>query len=455
MSTKQNISTAAVVLILIAAVTGNAAAVTMTVANATGYTGETIQVQITVDDPVGIAGAAFTLLYDPSLISVSVESTFFDTFANQFSGTPAEGTDSVTIGDETYYQPMITNEIPTGRRVAAARALAETDAANTMLFTLNVSLVGNCTPPQIQIPIALTATVLNNTDAGYAPEGETIPMLVGADPSVADLTDPAAFPIILDPPKGIGGTQNGVVTFLCDLNLDTDGDGLPDWWEVKYSQLYPTADNLDRTKSDSDGDGTPDGDEDFDGDGSTNSDEYNNDTNPFGSAAIALKKGFNMISIPDVSQNPELKEWVPSFGNASEIEKIRVYDAEQEKFLSFLPGDSNNPSFELKGGEGLIVHARQDKELVFDLTRCAALNLKSGFNLIGIGCSAPGYSAFQLLSALGAENASGVQRYVPEKGAFETADFDGAGQHVGIDFPIVPGEGYFLFMKQEVSGFNP
>jgi len=47
----------------------------------------------------------------------------------------------------------------------------------------------------------------------------------------------------------------------------------------------------------------------------------------------------------------------------------------------------------------------------------------------------------------------GIRRYSTEKGAFETAGFDLDGQLVGIDFPIIPAEGYFIFMKQEVLGF--
>ena len=79
--------------------------------------------------------------------------------------------------------------------------------------------------------------------------------------------------------------------------------------------------------------------------------------------------------------------------------------------------------------------------------------LKQGFNLIGIACPADGYTAFQLLTDLTFENAVSIQRFDPHTGTFETAAFQSDGQLVGTDFPITPGEGYFIFMKQELSGF--
>ena len=41
-----------------------------------------------------------------------------------------------------------------------------------------------------------------------------------------------------------------------------------------------------------------------------------------------------------------------------------------------------------------------------------------------------------------------IQRYNPAKGEFETATYDTSGQPLGVDFLIVPGEGYFVYMKK-------
>ena len=163
---------------------------------------------------------------------------------------------------------------------------------------------------------------------------------------------------------------------------------------------------------------------------------------------VHLKKGFNLIAIPaDVTKQPDLRDWLPMLGNSSEIEKVMVYDGQAGKFITLIPGDPSNPGFTLEGGEGLIVYAMQDKEITFTSVLCSTHYLRPGFNLVGFACPENGYSAYQLLNNLGYENISSIQRYSTDKGVFETAGFGPDGQVVGVDFPIVRGEGYFIFMK--------
>ena len=163
---------------------------------------------------------------------------------------------------------------------------------------------------------------------------------------------------------------------------------------------------------------------------------------------IHLKKGFNLIAIPeDVTSMPDLKDWLPVLGDSLKIKKVMVYDGQAGKFITLIPGDTSNPGFILKGGEGLIVYAKQDKDITFTSILCSTLNLKPGFNLVGFTCFANGYSAYQLLTVLGNGNVSSIQRYATEKGGFETAGFGPDGQLAGLDFSIVAGEGYFIYMK--------
>jgi hypothetical protein len=231
---------------------------------------------------------------------------------------------------------------------------------------------------------------------------------------------------------------------LDSIDPDDDNDGMPDAWEVHYS-LDPLVDD---TLLD------PDNDTD------TNLQEYqagSDPTNPLSypkATSVYLKKGFNLTAIlAEVSFENDLRDWLPVMGNISEIEKVMAYDTQAGKYEMLIPEDPSNPGVIIQGGNGLIVYAKQDKEVIYTSVLCSTLDLNQGFNLIGIGCPPENYTAFQLLTALGSSNVASVQRYSTETGMFETAGFDQSNPS-GVDFSIVAGEGYFIYMKQAVLGFG-
>jgi hypothetical protein len=224
------------------------------------------------------------------------------------------------------------------------------------------------------------------------------------------------------------------VTLTIFSGGDSDGDGLTDEEEIALG--------TNPFKADTDGDGYNDGEEVNAGTDPLSKTSYPAET------AISLKPGFNLIAIPeDITSMPDLNEWLPIIGDHTEIEKVLVYDDQAGQFVTLIPGDPSNPSFILQGGEGLIVYAKQDKAITFTTVRCSPLDLTPGFNLVGFACPEDGYSAHQLLNDLGSEKVASIQRYSTEKGGFETAGFDLDGELVGVDFPIVPGEGYFIYRK--------
>ncbi len=258
-------------------------ALTMTAGNSSGDLDETVQVQISVDDPTGVAGAAFTITYDTDNITLTgITSTFFDTFQNQWNDIspvpdPMPPT-SVEVDGVAYDQPLIKNDLTSGAMLAAARSVPA-DSSNNILFTLSFEL--NEGAPHGIYSVGITQSIINNTDAGYDESGEYIPVLMGSDLS-REAADPLAYPVLLDPTDvSIGGTLvAGSVTFGIVPGTDTDGDGIPDDGDNSgqvdnYCSNGSTTDcddncryvsNPDQLDTDSDGLGNMcDGDDDNDG----------------------------------------------------------------------------------------------------------------------------------------------------------------------------------------------
>ena len=263
------------------------------------------------------------------------------------------------------------------------------------------------------------------------------------------------------------GTQPG----LCDI-LDwgptpVDGPvqaaGLP----LVYNQTYYVTVHTKNGAGLWSGDGTSNGITlldplaDSDGDGITNQDEVASKSDPFdqfsylASGSVGTSGGFNLISLRgDLEEildnnNPTAFHVLNLLGGPDKIIRIQKIDSafglvKEAHYAGAVPAGED---FSIVPGDGLIVYGRMDMVIPFTSVVCPSLNLHTGTNLVGFPCSASGLTAFQLLVDLGGETAvNSIQRYNPATGRFDTAAYDN-GQPVGVDFSIVPGEGYFVFIK--------
>lgn len=264
--------------------------------------GDDLYLHIEVDDPAGIAGAAFTLEYDPAFLTAPATSA---------DGTPVTENDITSSFPFSFQSGEVNalthreNSDTANARILFAGATIDPvtggpkDPSFSPLFSVRFTVKADAV---YNTPFAfnLVQTLLWNPLAGYGLEGpfpgtpvtvdraynpgngdqmEPVPVLVGALPSGhADFNDlTKAFPLLTNNlPVTKGSLQVVPCTDtdgdgLCDdvetntgtyvnagntgtnPNLaDTDGDGLSDGVEVN-------TENTDPTKADSDGDGMPDG----------------------------------------------------------------------------------------------------------------------------------------------------------------------------------------------------
>jgi alpha-tubulin suppressor-like RCC1 family protein len=254
--------------------------------------------------------------------------------------------------------------------------------------------------------------------------------------------------------------------------LDTDGDGIPDGVEVGIVDPVPDPDGngpiggtagwfvpdsdpattTNPRRQDSDQDSIPDGVEDGNRNGRV--DEWESDPGDSAStpgAVVRLVRGFNLVTLPVVGN---LWDWLEvALGQTSGIDEVIIYDRLQGRFVTVTSDTAEG--FALTGSEAVVAYASEDRAVGFASVHCAAVDLLAGLNLGGFGCPPQGYSAYQLLQALGSERAASVRRYSRHTGAFETAAIAPTGESVGVNFAITPGEGYLIHMREAVSDFHP
>jgi PKD repeat protein len=260
------------------------------------------------------------------------------------------------------------------------------------------------------------------------------------------------------------------------VRVDTDGDDIPDGNGTNYctgGNKLNCDDNcksiLNADQADADSDGIGDAcDADIDGDGSQNvveigagSDPYNLDSKP-GITTLILHKGYNQMSFPaETLYYENIYNLMGALGGSDVISKVLIFDSNDQTYDEAgydLTGKFYGQNIALPAGRGvagMIIYAKKDATFEFTSKYCHTWNLKEGTNLVGTPCAAADLTAFQLLQAIGDETViTSIQRYNRYIGLFETASYL-TGQPSGVNFPIKAGEGYFIYMKQEVSGFQP
>lgn len=207
---------------------------------------------------------------------------------------------------------------------------------------------------------------------------------------------------------------------------------------------------------------------DIDHDGYSNDEEIAAGSNPAdpdstpGTTQLNLYTGVNFISLrADVLSMGNAVTLLESLGGSQVIQRVLIFDPGSQSFIEAgynEAGEFYGENYAFTAGQGnlgLVIYSKEDTVVVFTSVYSPAWNLKQGINLVGIPNTVTGLTASNLLDRIGGEVVvNSMSGYNEETGRFETMAYYN-GQLVGVDFRIVPGEGYFIFMKNEVLGFRP
>lgn len=220
---------------------------------------------------------------------------------------------------------------------------------------------------------------------------------------------------------------------------DSDGDLIADAYEMLYFE------NLDRTGAD-----------DLDNDGASDRDEFDSRTDPTApDAGMRLVAGMNLVSIP-LSFDPAIHasdlliSLAPSLVSVSRIDPV----TQIVEIMTYNGGTPLGDDFVFvpRAGYTFTMARPADKILTGNATT-DSIDLAVGSNLVGFVAPLPGYTAYQLLQAIGdATVVASIQRFNRSTGLFETVGYHG-GIPVGANFTIIRGEGFIITMRQAVTEF--
>ena len=245
-------------------------------------------------------------------------------------------------------------------------------------------------------------------------------------------TQTGVYPITFSASDGVlTATQTARITVA--LVVDSDHDGLPDDWEMKY---FGTLDR--------------DGTGDYDGDGISDLDEYRNGTDPRRPDVLRLSSGFNLIAYPAKvpAKHATCKALLTDLARPDAIDYLDRYNPTTQQFERCTGQDEQD--FPIVAGEGYVLRLKTAAALpLAGEAVCPTITLTVGLNLISHPNPLLGLSCYGLLTALGSDRISVIQRYNSTRGAFESCTFydrgDGTGpQPAGSDYPIRSGEGLLV-----------
>jgi len=203
---------------------------TLSVGTATGNVGDTVSVDISVDDPTGVGGTAFTLLYDPAIfdfVGIEQATKTISDGENCKDSTTGDYTacDAATIGSTLFYQYNEVNGpdgAPLGKVLVAAASAQE--LTSPTIFKAKFTILGGNGP----YPIRLVRTIIDNPAAGYDTPALLEPLVgMPADTPNADGYYPT--------PTFFTTLQDGEITVTAPgyaitgtVQYDTDGDNSGD-----------------------------------------------------------------------------------------------------------------------------------------------------------------------------------------------------------------------------------
>jgi hypothetical protein len=167
---------------------------------------------------------------------------------------------------------------------------------------------------------------------------------------------------------------------------------------------------------------------------------------------IYLFSGLNIFGHPvEVIQGYTSYDLIEALGKDDEVDNIQRYDpnTKSNETTAYDPnGLPCGKEFNIICGEGYLVNMKTAKPVSFAGTIVnPGISCNKGFNIISIPNIPAGYTSYNLLSYLGfSDEITSITRFNSKMGIYETTSYY-YGKPSGIEFNIINGEAYLIYMK--------
>jgi len=173
---------------------------------------------------------------------------------------------------------------------------------------------------------------------------------------------------------------------------------------------------------------------------------------------VAIKPGFNLIAVGDklATATNTAATFLAANKDILSIDRILSYDPLHNIYTE---ATASGGDFSITKGMGLTVYTRASGVLaVADAGETASYTLLPGANQIGLLTVPFGYSAYDLMKAVGLDKIQSVRRFDSDSGSWRSVAVrtgQGGSELVGSNFTINSGDGVIITMKIRVDGWAP
>lgn len=172
---------------------------------------------------------------------------------------------------------------------------------------------------------------------------------------------------------------------------------------------------------------------------------------------VTIKPGYNLLAIGSRLATPynTAAKFITAFRESHGIERILAYD---QLHNSYREATATEGDFTISPGMALTIYANKTAVLtVADPGESSGYTLLSGVNQLGILAAPYGYNAYDMLQSLGLDNVLSLRRFDAETGLWRSVAVragTNGNELVGSNFPINPGDGLIVTMKNRLDNWG-